>query len=181
MVCGKSLAIAAALLMTGVPSVIAEDVNGEFARIEAIADEASARSEIRAANSGELLVQIARKSKSWRLRADAAYFISEENVLREIFANDSDWHVRSAALFGMVDGTFLKRIACNEKEDERVRAVAVCKLRDRTVLEKLKASPNKTVRQFAARQLPPEFKEAKEVPIPETSFTDINSITRKTM
>ena len=76
--------------MTGVPSVIAEDVSGEFARIEAIADEASARSAVRAANSGELLVLIARKSKSWRLRADAAYFISEETVLREIFTNDSD-------------------------------------------------------------------------------------------
>ena len=110
-----------------------------------------------------------------------SYFITEEAILRDIFANDPDWHVKSAALFGMVDGTFLKNVACDENGDDRVRAVAVSKLRDRTVLESLKSSPNATVRRFAAKQLPPEFKEAEEVPIPEATFTDVNSITRKTM
>lgn len=181
MVCGKPLAIAAALLVTGVLTAAAEDVCGEFARIEAIADEASARVAVRATNSGTLLAQIARKSKSWRLRADAAYFISEERVLRDIFASDSDWHVKTAALFGMTDGVFLERVACNENEDSRVRAVAVSKLRDRTILEKLKSSSNETVSRFAAKQLPSEFKEAKVVPIPEATFTDVNAITRKTM
>lgn len=180
MVCGKPSALAAALLATGVLSVAAQDVSGEFSRIEALADEVSQRHAVQTTTSGDLLVQVARKSKSWRLRADATYFISEETVLKEIFSNDSDWHVRSAALFGMVDGTFLKRVACDENEDGRIRAVAVSKLRDRTILEKLKLSSNETVRRFAAKQLPPEFKEAKEVPIPEASFTDINSITRKT-
>lgn len=184
------MAVAAALLAIGVLSVAAaEDVCGEFARIEALADEASARGAVRAAVSRDLLVQVARKSKSWRLRADAAYFISDEKVLREIFANDSAWQVKSAALFGMVDGDFLKRVACDEKVDGRVRAVAVHKLRDRAVLEKLKSSPNETVRRFAAKQLPPEVKEAtvkdaeiKEpnvVPMPLASFTDVESITRK--
>ena len=177
---GNPLAIAAALLATGVPSVIAEDVDREFAQIEAIADEASARSKVRAVNSEALYVQIARKSKSWRLRADATYFIAEETVLREIFASDSDWRVKSTALFGMVDGSFLKHVACNENEDERIRAVAVLKLRDRCILENLKSSPNEVVRRQAAKLLPPEFKETKAVPIPEATFTDIDSITRKT-
>ena len=179
------MAIAAALLVTGVLSLAAEDVCGEFARIEALADEASARGAVRVATSRELLEQIARKSKSWRLRADAAYFISEERVLREIFEGDSDWHVKSAAVFGMADGDFLKRVACDESEDGRVRAVAVHKLRDRAVLEKLKSSPNETVRRFATKQLPAEVKEAevgdvKVVPMPLASFTDVSSITRKT-
>ena len=179
MLCGKLLTVAAALLVAGVSPVSAEDVSGEFARIESIADEASARSAVRKASSGELLAQLARKSKSWRLRADAVYFISEESIRKEIFVGDSDWRVKSAALFGMVDGTFLQRVACDESEDGRIRAVAVQKLRDRTVLEKLKTSTNETVRRFAAKQLPPKFKEAKEVPVPEASFTDINAITRK--
>ena len=180
MVSGKPLAIAAALLTTGVLAAAA-DVCGDFARIEALADEVSARAAVRAVSSGELLAQIARKSKSWRLRADAAYFISEDKVLRDIFASDSDWHVKAAALFGMTDGVFLERVACNENEDSRVRAVAVSKLRDRTILEKLKSSQDETISRFAAKQLPPEFKEAKVVPIPEATFTDINAITRKTM
>jgi hypothetical protein len=180
MVCGKPLAIAAVLLATGVLSAVAEDVCSEFARIEAIADEAAARRAVREVRSGNLLAHIARKSRSWRLRADAAYFISEEKVLREIFANDSSWHVKAAALFGMTDGTFLERVACNENEDNRIRAVAVNKLRDRTILERLKSSPNETVKRFALKQLPPEFKEAKVVPVPVATFTDVNSITRKT-
>ena len=180
MVCGKPLTIVAtALLVTGVLSALAEDVSGEFARIEAIADEASARSAIRAVKSGELLAHIARKSESWRLRADAVYFISEEKVLKEIFAIDSNWRVKAATLFGMVDGAFLQHVACNEYEDDRIRAVAISKLRDRTILERLKSSPNETVRRFAAKQLPPEFKEAKVVSVPMATFTDINSITRK--
>ena len=40
---------------------------------------------------------------------------------------------------------------------------------------------DETISRFAAKQLPPEFKEAKVVPIPEATFTDINAITRKTM
>ena len=179
MFCGKPLTIAAALL-TGVLPAVAEDVRAEFARIEAIADESSARAAVHAAKSGELLAHIARKSESWRLRTEAVKSISEEKVLREIFANDSNWRVKAAALFCMVDGAFLQHVACNEYEDSRLRAVAASKLRDRTVLEKLKSSSNETVRRFAAKQLPPEFKEAKVVPIPETTFTDINSITRKT-
>lgn len=88
-------------------------------------------------------------------------------------------------MFGMVDGEFLKRVACDESEDGRIRAVAVHKLRDRVVLEKLKSSPNETVRRFATKQLPAEVKEAevkdvKVVPMPQASITDVNSITRKT-
>ena len=179
MVCGKPFSVVAALLLIGVSPVVAEDVDGEFARNESISDEASARSAVRTVSSGELLAQLARKSKSWRLRADAAYFISEESVRREIFANDSDWRVKAAALLGMSDGAFLQRVACDESEDGRIRAVAVQKLRDRTVLEKLKSSPNEAVRRYAEKQLPPRFTEAKEAPVPETSFTDINAITRK--
>ena len=180
MPCGKPF-VAAALLAMGGLSAATGNADGEFARIEAIADETAARAAVRAVSSSDLLARIAKKSKSWRLRADATYFITEEAILRDIFANDPDWHVKSAALFGMVDGTFLKNVACDENGDDRVRAVAVSKLRDRTLLESLKSSPNATVRRFAAKQLPPEFKEAEEVPIPEATFTDVNSITRKTM
>jgi hypothetical protein len=45
-------------------------------------------------------------------------------------------------------------------------------------LEKLKTSSNAIVRKFAVAQLPPEFKEAKVVPIPETTFTDVKAVTR---
>ena len=177
---GKPLAIAAALLATGVLSAAAEDVRAEFARIEAIADEAAARAAVRAVKSGELLAHIARKSESWRLRMDAVKSISEEKILREIFANDSNWRVKAAALFGMVDGAFLQHVACNEYEDGRLRAVATSKLRDRTILEMLKESSDEVVRRFAAKQLPPKVKEAKAVSMPEATFTDINAITRTT-
>lgn len=164
----------------------AERAEDAFAKIEALADEKDARVAIRNESSSAVLELIARKSKSWRLRADAVYFVRDESVRKDVFAGDSDWRVKAAAVFHMADAGFVERVACDEGEHDGLRAVAVTKIRNRDILEKLKSSPSKRVRHYAAGQLPPPFVEAKIVPIPETTITDldkvlvdIESVTRK--
>ena len=181
----------------------AERAEDAFAKIEALADEKAARAAIKSEPSAAVLALLAKKSKSWRLRADAVYFIREESLRKEVFASDSDWRVRAAAVFHMVDATFVERVACDESEHECLRAVAATKVRSLDVLEKLKTSSSERVRRFAARSLPPPFDEAKvvsvpevkvtsvpevkavpvpevkAVPVPETTFTDIEKVMRK--
>ena len=165
----------------------AERAEDAFAKIEALADEKAARAAIKREPSAAVLALLAKKSKSWRLRADAVYFIREESIRKEVFAGDSDWRVRAAAVFHMVDATFVERVACDESEHEGLRAVAATKVRSRDVLEKLKTSSSEPVRRFAARPLPPPFSEVKAVPVPEvkavpvpeTTFTDIEKVMRK--
>ena len=175
---GKLFAVAAALA-TGPLFAAVECASDAFNRIESIADEASARAAVRCVSSACVLEMIARKSKSWRLRADAIYRIPDETVRKEIFETDSDWRVKGAALFHMIDAGFVERVACDEKEAEAVRAIAAAKVRNRDVLERLKSSSSPLVGRFAAQQLPPVFLEAKEVPVPETTFTDIKDVTRQ--
>ena len=151
-------------------AVRAEDA---FAKIEALADESAARAAIRNEPTAAILELLAKKSKSWRLRADAVYFIRQESVRKEVFARDSDWRVKAAAVFLMADAAFVERVACDESEHEGLRAVAAVKVRRRDVLEKLKSSSSERVRQFAARQLPPPFEETKVVPVPEVQVVPV--------
>ena len=46
------------------------------------------------------------------------------------------------------------------------------------MLERLAKDPSEAVRSTAKRELPPEFVEAKEVPVPIVAFTDVKDITR---
>ena len=154
----------------------AESAEDAFAKIAALADEKAARAAIRNEASSAVLELIARKSKSWRLRADAVYFVREDSVRKDIFAGDSDWRVKAAAIFHMADAEFVERVACDENAHDNLRAAAVTKIRNRDILEKLKSSPSKRVRYFAARQLPPPFVESKVVPVPETTITDLDKV-----
>ena len=76
----------------------------------------------------------------------------------------------------MADAEFVERVACDENAHDNQRAAAVTKIRNRDVLEKLKFSPSKRVRYFAARQLPPPLVEAKVVPVPEVTITDLDKV-----
>ena len=177
MACGNPLSMAAALLATGVLSAVAGNCGETLARIEAIEDPALSRAAIRAIASECELEHVARNSKSWRNRSYATYNLMRESTRRDIFDKDPDWHVKAAALFRSADAGFIERVACDEGEQDRLRYVAIMKLRNRDVLERLKSSQCKLVRDTAARLLP-AFKEATEVPMPMASFTDIESITR---
>lgn len=155
----------------------AERAEDAFARIEALADEKAARAAIKAESSAAALELIAKKSKSWRLRADAVYFIREEPIRKAVFAGDSDWRVKAAAVFHMADAAFVERVACDEGEHEGLRAVAATKVRNRDVLEKLRSSSSERVRRFAAMQLPAPLVEAKVAPVPEATVTDADKVT----
>ena len=154
----------------------AESIEDAFAKIEALADEKAARAAIKNETSSAVLELVARKSKSWRLRADAVYFVRDDSVRKDVFTRDSDWRVKASAVFHMVDAEFVERVACDEGAHECLRAVAATKIRNRDVLEKLKASPSKLVRRYAARQLPPPLVQAKVVPTPEATITDIDKV-----
>ena len=123
-----------------------------------------------------MLELVARKSKSWRIRSDAVYFVRDDSVRKDVFTRDSDWRVKAAAVFHMADAEFIERVACDEGAPEGLRAVAAAKIRKRDVLEKLKTAPNWQVRCFAARQLPPPFVLAQVVPTPEATITDFDKV-----
>lgn len=176
----RLVAAACGLLSSGVLLASGEDVAAEVARIEAISDVATARAAVKALSSADVLAAIARTSASWRLRADAIYFLTDQSVLTEVFAGDPDWRVKASCLYHIADAAFLERIAFDGSFDARVRAVATSRLRDRDMLERLTKDSADVVRLAAKGALPPDFTEASEVPVPLASFTNIEDITRPT-
>ena len=172
MISGRYLAAAVCILASGVVVAADLDAEADFAFVESISDLTEARSAVKALQSEVSLELVARSSQSWRLRADAVYFLQSECVRQEIFAADPDWRVKSSAVYHTVDGEFLKRVACDETIDARVRMVAVSRLRDRDLLEAIAANPSNRVGPMARRQLPPAFVESSFVDIGEVTVTE---------
>ena len=145
-----------------------------FESIVALGEGEAARAAVRRVKGDAvLLARLAREAKSWRLRADALYFLRDQEVMSEMLAKDADWRVRVAAVFHLQDGETLARVALSDPSPH-VRSAAVRNLRDLSLLEKIsREDVSAAVRQAAAQKLPPPPREAKEVPEPKATVVTV--------
>ena len=148
--------------------------------VDEIEDEAQARAAVKAVTDVAALSDIAFNSTKWRLRADAVYFLADQEAVKKILREDADWHVRVAAVRKIVETAELIPVAKGDK-DERVRAAAAMRIPDAAVREKIVAEDaSAKVREMVRRVSPAAVRQTgTAVPVPYAKETPIESVTVK--